>query len=90
MLQYGQKMLKMYLGAAQQGVPIQQVAPEVRTAVNQDAAAIRKAIASDPETFLMQARPEHLSEAIRPLARRLFLSPRIKEAVAEHQLKKAQ
>lgn len=85
MLTIGQKMLKQYTGgggldqAQPSGPP---VPPEVRAAINKDADALRKSIESDPAAYLSQAHDSQILEALRPLARRLFLSPRLKEALA--------
>ena len=89
MLLLGQKMMKQFtVGGGDQGAPATPpVAPEVRAAINNDAAAIRKSIASDPEVYLSQAQGNQMIEALRPLARRLFLSPRLKEALAERALR---
>ena len=90
MLMLGQRMLKQFLGAGGGDPNVPQpppVAPEVRAAVNRDAAALRKSIENDPETFLSQAQSDQMLEALRPLARRLFLSPRLKEALAQRLVK---
>jgi hypothetical protein len=82
MLSLVQKMMKPFTGGADSAAPPPPaVAPEVRAAINRDAAAIRKRIEADPEAFLAQAGGAQMQEALRPLARRLFLSPRLNEAL---------
>ena len=82
MLMLGQRMLKQFTGGgdpnAQQAPP---VPPEVRAKLNNDAAEIRKSIDADPEAYLSKANGNQMLEVLRPLARRLFLSPRLKEAL---------
>ncbi|HLJ54525.1 MAG TPA: hypothetical protein VKT77_05750 [Chthonomonadaceae bacterium] len=85
MMQYGQRMMKQMLAnGGLNGAPTTPpVSPEVRAAVNKDAAEIRKSIEADPEAYLSQAQSAQVLEALRPLARRLFLSQRLKDALAE-------
>ncbi len=90
MLQLGQKMLKQFTGAAggDPNAPVAApVAPELRNAINKDATDIRKSIESSPETYLTQAQGNQMLEALRPLTKRLFLSPRLKEALAARALR---
>jgi len=82
MLTLGQRMLKQFGGGGQNPGGAPPVAPDVRNAINKDAAAIRKSIEDDPESYLSQAHGNQPIDALRPLARRLFLSPRIKDALA--------
>ena len=83
MMLLGQRMLKQFSGGgADPNAPAAPpVAPEVRAAINKDAAAIRKSLETDPEGYLTQAPGNQMLEALRPLAKRLFLSPRLKEAL---------
>jgi hypothetical protein len=85
MLMLGQRMFKQFSGGSDQAAPQAPVAPEVRAAINRDAVAIRKSIETEPEAYLSQARGNQMLDALRPLARRLFLSPRIKEALTERE-----
>jgi hypothetical protein len=86
MLMLGQRMIKQFQGGGDQsGTPTPPVPPETRAAINRDAVALRKSIESDPEAFMSQARSEQMLEALRPLARRLFLSARIAVALQERE-----
>lgn len=82
MLALGQKVLKQFTGQADPAAPqAPPIPPDVRAALNKDAASIRKSIESDPEAYLAKANGNQMLEVLRPLTRRLFLSPRLKEAL---------
>jgi hypothetical protein len=82
MLMLGQRMLKQFTGGGDPNAPqTPPVPPEVRTKLNTDAAALRKSIETDPEAYLSKASGNQMLEVLKPLARRLFLSPRLKEVL---------
>jgi hypothetical protein len=81
MLVLGQKMLKQFTNADPNAPQAPPVSPEVRAALNKDAAAIRKSIENDPEAYFTKANGNQMLDVLRPLSRRLFLSPRLKEAL---------
>ena len=67
-----------------QGAPEEPaVSPEEVAVINKQAAQIRSALANDADAYMNQAPANLLNTALRHLTQRLFLSPRLKDVLAE-------
>jgi len=63
--------------------PRPEVPQPVRDAINKEAEQIRAGLDKDPDAYLKRAPADVLIGAMRHLTKRMFLSPRIKEALEE-------
>jgi len=66
-----------------------EVPPALREAINREAEQIRNGLDKDPDNYMKMASGPLMIGAMRHLTKRMFLSPRIKEALEERAHRKA-